>query len=69
MVSRVSIIPYREVSMKKNSARMNAWWFCSPTQLLILQKGKKKKITLRGKKKKAGFSFLLPPPTIREPDF
>lgn len=38
MVWRVSVIPYTEVSMKKERASMNAWWFRSPTQLLILQK-------------------------------
>jgi len=62
MVSRVSIIPYREVSMKKNSARMNAWWFCSPTQLLILQKGKKKKDYFKGEKKKSWLLFPSPSP-------
>lgn len=49
---------------------MNAWWFCSPTQLLILQKGKKKLLGLGGERKKrkelASF-FPLPPPTVREP--
>lgn len=41
MVCRVSVIPYTAVSMKKERARMNAWWFRSPTQLLILQKEKR----------------------------
>lgn len=51
--------------MKKESARMNAWWFCSPTQLLILRKERKDYL----KKKETGFSFLFPPPAVREPHF
>lgn len=49
---------------------MNAWWFCSPTQLLILQKGKKKLLSLGGentkrKKKRACFFFSPPSPNCQ----
>lgn len=37
MVSKVSVIPYTEVSKKIERASINAWWLDSPTQLFILK--------------------------------
>lgn len=59
MVCRVNVIPYTAVSMKKESARMNAWWFCSPTQLLILQNERRDYFASK-EKKLASFSSTLP---------
>lgn len=43
---------------------MNAWWFCSPTQLLILQKGKKL-LSLGGENTKRACFFFSPSPNCQ----